>query len=944
MAIVRLDRPASTDHRSTASPAGARLRLVTLATAAALTSLLALSACAGHDSPEVLLAKAHQSLAANEPRAAEIHLKNLLQENDNAEARFLLAGVHRQSGDLASAEKEYQRALEMGYERDKVLPPLMDVLLRSGKPQKVLDLSQDLKLTDPSAKAEALVTTARALMALGKPEEAGKTFNEALAAFPGSVTAQVGLATLQAAADRPGARTRVESILKDHPDSVEALTLLADLDIADGQRDAARQTLLRVVKRTPDNAEVQAKLVSLALDANDLNDARTHHADLAKIAPGSPITSYLKALIEVRSNNLPGARDAVAEALRRAPDYLPAASLAAGVYLQLGDYEQAERQARSLIERAPDVAQGYRLLGATYLRMNAPDRALQVVAKPIERGAKDAMLFTIAGEAALRQNDPTAAAKYFEQARALDPKDARKIAGLALAHLASGDPKRAIDELEGAVQLDSSNLQTELALVTALMRDKRYDQALEAIARIDKKAPTDPLAANLRGAVLSAQGDTKGARGAFEEALARDPKYFPAAANLANLDLHDNKPADARKRYESILSADPKNAEAQIALAALAARTGAPRAQVLALLEKARNANPQSAVPVLATARYMLETDTPGEAVPLLQEAVNRDQDNAQLLDVLATALLRTDQRTQAIATWEKLLRASPRTWGAQMRIGEAYRAEGDNEAALASFRKAAAIAPDAAEPQLAIAGTLQQLGRKDEAQKVAAALRKSDRNQLVGLLLEGDLAAADNKWAPAIDAYRKAFDQQKSVPIGTKLHRALMAAGRTGDADIMLRDWIRAEPQNLVLRLFAGESGIARQQWRQAYDHYAVVLDKEPGNVLALNNAAWALHQMKDPRAPEVAKRAWEAAPRNPAVLDTYGVILSEGGDPKGLEYLREAVAAAPKATQLRLHLAEALARAGDKTAARNAISVVLEASSTGPIADAARALQAKL
>ncbi|MFP5405015.1 MAG: XrtA/PEP-CTERM system TPR-repeat protein PrsT [Gammaproteobacteria bacterium] len=597
-----------------------------------------------------------------------------------------------------------------------------------------------------------------------------------------------------------------------------------------------------------------------------------------------------------------------------------------------------------LTERAPDVAQGWRLLGATYLRMNAPDRALDVVRKPLARGAQDPMLFTIAGEAALKQGDSAGAAKYFEKARALDPKDARKLTGLALAHLASGDPKRAIGELESAVQLDSSNLQTELALVTALMRDKRYDQALAAIDRMDKKEPGNPLPANLRGAVLNEQGKTQEARRAFEEAVKRDPKYFPAAANLANLDLHENKPAEARKRYEAVLAADPKNAQAHVALAALAARTGAPRAEVLALLEKGRAANPQSALPVLATGRYMLETNTPGEAVPLLQQAVNKDPDNPQLLDLLASALLRTDQRVQAIATWERLLRASPSNWGAHMHIGEAQRAAGNNEAALASFRKAAAIAQDAVEPQVAIASVLQQLGRKDEAQKVATELSKSDRNGLVGLVLQGDLAAADRNWAPAIDAYRKAFAQQKSLPVGTKLHRALLAAGRTADADTMLRDWIRSEPKDLPLRLYAGESELARQRWRQAYDQYAVVIDKEPSNALALNNAAWALHQLKDDRAPEIAKRAWEAAPKNPAILDTYGVILSERGDAKGLDMLRQAVAAAPEAAQLRLHLAEALARAGDKAAAREAVAAVLETTSTGPIAEAARALQAKL
>jgi len=920
---------------------GARLGLAAIATAAALLSL---SACAGKDSPEALLDKARQSLAANEPRTAEIHLKNLLQETDNAEARFLLAEIHLEAGDLASAEKEYRRALELGFDRERTLPALMKVLLASNQPQKALDLSHDLRLSTPAARADALATAGRALLRLGKPDEARKAFDEAVAASPDSIPAQVGAAAMLAATDRPAARARVDTVLQKQPDAVEALTLRADLDIADGRTEAARETLKTVAARTPNDPEVHAKLVSLALDQNELDAARAHHADLAKAAPGGPITHFLQAMIETRAGQLPAARDAVGEALRRAPDYLPAVALAAGVHLQLGELEQAERYARQLVENAPNAIQGHRLLGATYLRMNAPDRALDAVRRPIERGANDSMLLAIAGEASLKTNEPEAAARYFEQASKLDPKDARKLTGLAMAHLAAGNRERGIDELEAAVELDSTSLQADVALAMALVRDRKHDQALQAVARMETKAPTSPVPAGMRGAVLAAKGDSAGARKAFEEALARDPKFFPAAANLANLDLHDGKPDEARKRYEAVLAADPKNAQAHVALAQLAARAGASREQVLALLQKGRDANPGTVLPVLATARYLLETNTPAEAVPLLQQALNANPDNAQLLDALATALLRTDQRTQAIATWERLLRASPSAWNAQMRIGATQRAGGDAEAALASFRKAAQIAPDALEPQQAIAVTLHQLGRKDEARKVAADLRASKQHSVAGIVLEGDLAAADRNWGPAIDAYRRAFAQQKAMPVGTKLVRALRAADRGAEADTVLRDWVRAEPKNLPLRLLAGETEVTQQRWRQAYDHYAVVIEAEPRNALALNNAAWSLYKLKDPRAADLGKRAWEAAPKSAAILDTYGVLLSEKGDPKGLELLREAVAAAPAAAEIRLHLAEALARAGDKAAAKTEVEAVLKAAPTGPVADEAKALAAKL
>ena len=69
------------------------------------------------------------------------------------------------------------------------------------------------------------------------------------------------------------------------------------------------------------------------------------------------------------------------------------------------------------------------------------------------------------------------------------------------------------------------------------VRQKKFDAALAAVAAIEKKQPDKPLAHDLRGSVLLAKQDVAGARQSFERALVIDPAYFPAAANLARLDL-----------------------------------------------------------------------------------------------------------------------------------------------------------------------------------------------------------------------------------------------------------------------------------------------------------------------------------------------------------------------------------------------------------------------
>lgn len=88
----------------------------------------------------------------------------------------------------------------------------------------------------------------------------------------------------------------------------------------------------------------------------------------------------------------------------------------------------------------------------------------------------------------------------------------------------------------------------------------------------------------------------------------------------------------------------------------------------------------------------------------------------------------------------------------------------------------------------------------------------------------------------------------------------------------------------------------------------YEQALKINPRNVQTLNNLAWLYFQAKEKDAESLASRAYEMAPENPAVLDTYGWILANLGKPKeGVELLEKAVKLAPDAAEIREHLASA-------------------------------------
>ena len=160
-----------------------------------------------------------------------------------------------------------------------------------------------------------------------------------------------------------------------------------------------------------------------------------------------------------------------------------------------------------------------------------------------------------------------------------------------------------------------------------------------------------------------------------------------------------------------------------------------------------------------------------------------------------------------------------------------------------------------------------------------------------------------------------------------------------------MLARWVRERPADGVVRLYLADRNLGRKDYKAAAKGYREVLALQPESPVALNNLAWTLSQLKDPSAVEYAEKAHKLAPNSPAVADTLGWMLVERGDTKrGLELLGQAAAAAPNSLEIRVHYAKALAKTGDKTAARKELESALQSAAESPLRTEAEALLKQL
>ena len=885
----------------------------------ALLLALLLSACS--DKPDAMLVSAKNYLATNDNKAAVIQLKNALQSNpDLSEARFLLGTAFLESGDAVGAELELRRALALKYPQDQLVPQLARSMLAQGEAKKVTDEFAGTELNLASAKASLQMSLATAYSIQGKTEASQTALNAALLAEPGYAPALIAQARQKASkGEFDGALTMTDELITKYPKSHEAWKLKGDILLfAKGQVSDALAAYRKTIEIKPNFLEGNTSVITLLLGQGNLVDAAAQIGQMKKFSANHPQTKYLEAQLEFQKKDFKSARELIQQVLKVAPAYVPGLQLAGAVELQLKSNLQAEGYLSKAIQLAPDLALARRLLVVSYLRLGQPARAQSTLLPALNRKDFDPQLLAVAGEVYLQNGDVKKAEEYLSRAAKQDPKNTRNRTLLAVTHLMGGQVDSAFGELEDIAASDTGTT-ADLLLISAQLRRQEFDKALKTIDDFEKKQPDKPLAAHLRGRTLLAKRDVAGAKQSFERALTIDPTYFPALASLAGLDMADKKPEDAKKRFEAVLAKDPKNGQAMLALADIAARSGAAKDEVAKLIGNAVAANPTEVAPRLLLIDFYLRKQDFKTALSEAQNAVVALPDSPEVLEVLGRSQQAAGEFNQAVTTFHKLAAMLPSSPRPYMILADAQMAAKNKEAAGVSLRKGLEIKPDLVEAQRALI-VLDLDGKKfQEGLTTARTVQKQRPKEAVGYVVEGDIYAFQKNWDSAATAYRGGLKQVNSTELALKLHAALLASGKAAEADKLSSSWQKENPRDAAFLGYLGDSALLRKDYGSAEKNYIALIKLKPDSAAAYNNLAWVTGKLNKEGAIAFAEKANTLAPNQPSFMDTEAMLLSDKGDyAKASEIQNKALALQPQNATFKLNLAKIHINGGKKDLAR--------------------------
>ncbi|MBK8163180.1 MAG: PEP-CTERM system TPR-repeat protein PrsT [Gammaproteobacteria bacterium] len=884
------------------------------------------------DQKMVQMAKGY--LAESKLREASLELSNALQENpDNAEARYLMGQINLDVGDVAGAEKEYRRAGKAGWKEEEVQIGLARALINGNAFQSVIDDIEIKETYSAPARANLYALRAAAQAGLGDLDQARATLASGVEIDAGAF--QVLKTTVQiqlASGNFKGATSSMKQALSAYPDNPELRLLSAITALQSQDKAGAMEAYQAIIEQFNGKyITVYDRLACLGLARLQILDknldlAQDTLAPLFKEYSNDPETNFLGGMLAFEQANLDLAEERLLKVLKDAPDHAQTLLLFGTVNYAQKDYEQAAYYIAKYVSAVPDNLGARKLLGRTYMLLGEQDQARATLQPALKESADDAELLALIGLSRLQGGQTASGIEGLEQAVKAAPDSAAIRGELAKAYISAGDTDRAIQQLNTLLAQGGNEQQTQTLLVLAHLRAGNVDKAINTVLGMLARFPEDPAVLTLVGNVFAASGDRPEARKYFNKTLKYKPGFVPATMSLARLDEIEGNSAEATTLYRDIADSDTQSIAPLLALARLAEKQGKTQ-EMLDWLEKAQKRAPKDITPRVLLAEYYLREKQPEKADALVVEAIKIAPRQSVLLALQGRVSMAQGHYNDALPTLNKLVTREPDSVFARALLAETYLALGQTKDARRQLDLALEKQPYYVPALLLMARAHLQSGNYDLALESADKAQKAQPELYMGYELAGDAWMGRKNYIKAKGVYTQAWERNQTAELAIKLSEALTQSGQPEKAVDILSDWLNDHTGDTRVRQFLGTTYQNMGQKTRAIQEYEKVLAEQPENIVALNNLAWFYSLTNDPKALELAERAYQANPDDAGIQDTYGWILVQQGQvDKGRRLLEQAMKQLSKVPEVEYHYAIALLKSGDGVQARKLLGALIK------------------
>jgi len=303
--------------------------------------------------------RAIEFLTAGDAVMAEKICRRTIKEVSNSDPNIqvLLCVALIRQGRSGSAVKRLKHILRSFPDFPPAVEELGNALLAQNKPDQAIDAFQQALKINPE-NAAVMIKLGKIYSKLGRKNEANEMYQSALALEP--TKERVATAAQAFARGQTEEAEKIcRQVLREHPNEVDAMRLLASIANKLEQRDDAIILLERAVELKPKFAGAWADLAETYTESEKFGEALDAVQRVIKLQPNMPFGHMIRGSILGKKDDHEGAINAFKEALEIEPEHIGSNMGLGNTLKTIGRYDEAVKSYKKCIEAQPLFSEAY---------------------------------------------------------------------------------------------------------------------------------------------------------------------------------------------------------------------------------------------------------------------------------------------------------------------------------------------------------------------------------------------------------------------------------------------------------------------------------------------------------------------------------------------------------------------------------------------------------
>ncbi len=828
---------------------------------------------------EEYVSAARQYQEANNIDAAIIEYKNAVQLEPRAPLpRFELGKLYLKKGNYAGAEKELNRAMELGHPLSKVLPHLTVAYQYTGAENALTKIDHNAEGMTTAEKVKVGFYKVEALANLDKKDEAKALIDELLKVDTSSV--YHGL--LQSmdhilAADYDSALTNTLALREQSPTNKDVLLQLARLHLAKGDKQAAADVYEDYVSYFPDDINRKFSLSVLLIESGRYEEAEPVVAELLTLSPHHGVLNQLQGIIEASRDDYGAALAHLEKSIQNGRNE-PAVRLLAGhSAYRLEDFAAASRHLSMIASQLPDNHPGLRMLADSLLQQGLSGDATDVLDRLEGDMQADAALFSKAGFELLREGNVEDARKMVEKSSELSTS-ASDLARLGMLQLSLNDVDGIVN-LEAAAEKAPESEMTQRTLLAAYVSTNQLDKAKALAKELTKKDETEVGPWLVLADIAIKENKLDEAEHALQKATKANPDDARIPLTKGRIYAQQENLEPAKDKVEAALEKDSLNIAALSFLYAIEAKQG-NQDQVIKRVENLLAKNSDNVQLRLLLARMQFSIQDTENLLITLKPLQDLDEKPKEYWQLKGQALLRTNQIPAALDHFKMWHSVAPSNKNAVLGLLLIYDAQNNYEEGMDVLDQ---FLKQRNDRQLKVIKAYfhTMLRQISQARKIVDDLPENVKEVPFVRGIKARIALQDGQGESAVEDARAAYN---ALPNAKNAILVLASYETTDQRDkgfAFLKKHVADNPNDVRANMLYAERLIGKDP-KLAQKAYENILQVSPDNFVVLNNLAYLyLEDGNLDRAEALSRRAVALNPENADSVDTLAQVLVKQDKP---------------------------------------------------------------